>query len=525
MKARHSVCLMMLPMSFLIAAPRLSFSYEEDQGRITGRVISDQGRRVKYAHVQLYRIRGNETVFMREARSDGKGQFVFENIAPGRYRVHAHQTGFLNTGLGQESPEVVVEANREVGPIEIILQTGAAIEGRVVDEDGEPIVQAEVTARRRTEGGFDFASSSQTDDRGVYRISSLPPGNYLVSVSLPTVEGKNSIYSTRYFPGVSSERDAQPISLAAGAEATGIDFSIKPEEGARVVGRIALRKNAKPVVGALVRLSPTSGAPLSTVSGKDGEFQFSGLPEGQYYLQVEPTDGQFLGISQPILVGSQPTTRADVWLDEGGEVSGRVHLVGSRTLEPSRLSLHVQMTMIETPNAVYPYHNSRINPDGTFRFGGLPAGKLRFVLSSSDRRFFLKKVLVNGADLTDSEISLGAGEKIRDIYLLISDEVGEVSGIVTDADEDIGSIRIIMVPEDPAKWGRYENYIHAYTSGTASFSLEGVPSGRYLVFALPSEVPFEGERFIQEYYASATAITVQARRTKEIQVKLLRLRP
>ncbi|HXF04197.1 MAG TPA: hypothetical protein VNM72_02135 [Blastocatellia bacterium] len=52
-------------------------------------------------------------------------------------------------------------------------------------------------------------------------------------------------------------------------------------------------------------------------------------------------------------------------------------MVGNRTLETTQFSLDLRMTMIEMPNAICPRHDGRVNPDGTFRFGGLPPGKFR----------------------------------------------------------------------------------------------------------------------------------------------------
>lgn len=150
----------------------------------------------------------------------------------------------------------------------------------------------------------------------------------------------------------------------------------------------------------------------------------------------------------------------------------------------------------------------------TGRFALAVSHRVNFVLSSSDNHFFLKRVLVKGVDLTDSDISLKASEKIQNVFVVVSDEVREMSGIVTNTDEDVGTIHIVLVPEDPTRWDRLDSYIHAYASGTTSFSLQGVPQGRYLVFAVPLDVPLDGERFIQEHYASARAITVRAQRRR-----------
>src|SRR3954469_5381890 len=58
-----------------------------------------------------------------------------------------------------------------------------AISGHVTDQWGDPVIRARVAAEVRMGGdGTRVVSVSETDDRGEYRISRLPTGNYVVSV-------------------------------------------------------------------------------------------------------------------------------------------------------------------------------------------------------------------------------------------------------------------------------------------------------------------------------------------------------
>ena len=69
-------------------------------------------------------------------------------------------------------------------PIEIRLSRGAAISGRVIDELGDPVVAAQVVAEAAasTTTGFTVAASTETDDRGEYRLGSLQAGTFAVAV-------------------------------------------------------------------------------------------------------------------------------------------------------------------------------------------------------------------------------------------------------------------------------------------------------------------------------------------------------
>src|SRR5437868_15547714 len=65
----------------------------------------------------------------------------------------------------------------------------AVVTGRVLDEDGDPVPDAEVTVWRRkfvfAGPKFEAAGSAQSNDLGEYRIGGLLAGNYYVSASAP----------------------------------------------------------------------------------------------------------------------------------------------------------------------------------------------------------------------------------------------------------------------------------------------------------------------------------------------------
>ncbi|MEO7191036.1 MAG: carboxypeptidase-like regulatory domain-containing protein [Vicinamibacterales bacterium] len=125
--------------------------------------------------------------------ADAEGRFVFRALAAGSYTFSAAATGYLTGNLGQRRPEGagqpfdLVEGQR-TGDLIIRLWRAATIGGTVVDESGHPVGEVSVQIVRRTSAGGRAVLSPQptytrTDDRGVYRRSNLPPGDYLVAVA------------------------------------------------------------------------------------------------------------------------------------------------------------------------------------------------------------------------------------------------------------------------------------------------------------------------------------------------------
>jgi hypothetical protein len=125
---------------------------------------------------------------------------VFRDSPKGNYVVRAPSApGYLVGGYGQNRPYGPVQPitlsadDSKIGDLTIRLWKTSAIGDTVVDETGEPLVGLSVTALRRTLANgmvrLASATTASTDDRGVYRMPTLGPGDYLVAVtaSLTTI--------------------------------------------------------------------------------------------------------------------------------------------------------------------------------------------------------------------------------------------------------------------------------------------------------------------------------------------------
>jgi hypothetical protein len=119
------------------------------------------------------------------------GHFILRDLPPGPYNLTATLAGYSPGAYGRMRPDgpsraLQVHTGERVADVEIRLWRLAAISGRVVDEIGEPAVGVTVRAIRRVRSGTRMswvpAQSAVTDDRGVYRLSGLTPGDYLVAV-------------------------------------------------------------------------------------------------------------------------------------------------------------------------------------------------------------------------------------------------------------------------------------------------------------------------------------------------------
>src|SRR6185503_7050296 len=92
------------------------------------------------------------------------------------------------------------------------LVPGGVITGRVVDSEGQPLIEQHVAvvpaderAQRRPN-----ASGVATDDRGVYRIFGLPAGRYKVSVGDPNFYSgvRPRVVTQTFYPDVTDAAKA-----------------------------------------------------------------------------------------------------------------------------------------------------------------------------------------------------------------------------------------------------------------------------------------------------------------------------
>src|SRR5207247_1818442 len=99
--------------------------------------------------------------------------------------------GFANATHGQRRPggsaqPIAVNDGDRLSDIEIRMWRHSTITGTVIDEAGEPVVGGDVQSYQRVFSGgrrrYSRTGGATTDDRGVYRISGLTPGDYIIAM-------------------------------------------------------------------------------------------------------------------------------------------------------------------------------------------------------------------------------------------------------------------------------------------------------------------------------------------------------
>src|SRR3954464_11712799 len=156
---------------------------------ISGRVLSAEGAPLRRTQVMLLGMGAGG----RGALTDSEGRYSFSGLGAGRYTIRVSRSGYISLSYGQRAPSEPVKPmevtdGQSLAGVDIVLPRGSVITGRVTDEFGEPMLQAQVQALRyqyqpsgervlQPAGGI----SGMTDDLGQFRIYGLNPGEYVIS--------------------------------------------------------------------------------------------------------------------------------------------------------------------------------------------------------------------------------------------------------------------------------------------------------------------------------------------------------
>lgn len=218
---------------------------------ITGRVVSDTtGDPIARARIALTSPSTGE---VRLSDRDGRFTVVVPAVP---FTITAGKTSFASRE---------VRISRAQGLVEIRLQRGAVISGRVLDGNGDPL-RARVVIERKPASGAAASrvAMADTDDRGAYRIGGVPSGAFVVSATAfdeTTQLVVQASYRRLYFPNAASVDEAQEIRGEAGRDYSGIDFIFAVEPLAPPMS-IAMRQQ-------MLSSTPLSAAPATaTVRGR-----------------------------------------------------------------------------------------------------------------------------------------------------------------------------------------------------------------------------------------------------------------
>jgi hypothetical protein len=526
---------------------------------ISGTVsAADTGRPLKRARVVIAGAGAARQA--RSTVSDERGRFQVSGLPAGTYTISATKTGYVDVIFGQRramrnGTPVQIADGQQLSNINLQLPLGGVITGRVLDEDGEPLARSAVSVLRylyiQGERRLVMAGNDQSDDRGLFRVYGLPPGEYFVSAGGPMVErllmrtGPNGFdqeatseatlkidYAPTYYPGTTTLTEASRIKLAIGQELAGIDLQLQTVPMATVRGMVGGASG-----GAMVLLVPDDGAVagpavmrgqgLRSATKEDGTFTITRVPPGRYTVVARENDGrQSAGAArvgiQPLTVAGEDVT-VNLVITAGAQVSGTITLEATSTPVPKNFAgFRVNLAPLEgVPMVGRLARPGEPAEDGTFSITGLMPG--RYVIrASGPSGWTMKSVFVNGREITDAPLDI-KGDNVTDMNVVYTDRITVISGTVRDSKNapSLGAT-VIAFPADSKEWSPQSRRIQAVRADqNGVYRIAALPPGEYLLVAVDDVE--QGDWFDPVYLeavkAGATRLTLAEGEQKTQDVK------
>lgn len=342
------------------------------QGIVVALAISDQ-----------YRSNFRPTRF--RSITDVDGNYRITNVPPGSYDVIAASPTYVPTE-GRKS--LIVNKNETVENIDITLERGGVITGKVTDADGRPVIEERVyiSAKKMTRP-LPYFRNVLTDDRGIYRAYGVPAGSYTVSAGRAATSsaGRGEGGHQRTFhPSAIDPAAATVINVSEGTEAANVDITLGgPARTYTARGRIVDSETSQPMPNTRVGLqvflqNGMSASGNMAESTKTGEFKLENLAPGKYGVYSEPpADSDWHSEAVQFEVTDGDVEGLVIKTSRGATVSGVVVLEGTDDAKV-RANLLASQIVGEIVDAYLgrSHPSSAINPNGSFRFTGLAAGRL-----------------------------------------------------------------------------------------------------------------------------------------------------
>lgn len=320
-------------------------------GRIAGRVV-EKGSKKPVASFQVGTsgIRGGGgMVFagpgqMRSFTADD-GSFVLENVPAGPITLVAQAPGFAEARV----PSVTVEAGKTVENVEIELDRGVRVTGRVTGPDGAPVSGASVRVDNAVRMGAVRAipgpgTNVATDANGEYTIEAIEAGERTLEFA---AQGLLPQSKTVELSGREARVDVQ---LSAGMRVSG---QVVTDAGVPVADADVMASSA--AAGGFGRRTRADGS---------GTFQFDGLAPGRYNFTASKS-GHANGVLRDFDVSAGAAVR--ITMSSGGVIYGRI-----TGLTPEQLNSVTVFASSSTGNA-----NAPADSSGNFRIEGAPTGAVR----------------------------------------------------------------------------------------------------------------------------------------------------
>ncbi len=443
--------------------------------------------------------------------TDDAGRFVFTKLPSGTYSISVSGNGFAVTSFGSGAPRAIsldINDGDRIDRGDLVLPSGAEISGVILDERGNPLKGATVSAWRTTytapgEPRLSFEGQALSDETGDYRIVGLKPGTYFVDAKA------NASIAPTFFPASANADMASPVTVTATAGAAGISIRLLSIPLARVSGSI-VNSQGLPSANFFVLLAPlrddgaqVSGVDLTSDVDAAGKFSVGKVPPGNYLVVVvaksrlemiartgQPAHGvDSEAASQPVTVDGRDVDDLSIRTSPPARLSGKVTLDGNAVDADLAKRLTLSLAQNSGPGGMQSVLNMTYatpGPDGAFSMPAIAGGRL-LRINGLPSGTALRQVLLHGIDVTDEGFDVGSFD-IGDVIVALTSTPSRVTGhVANDQGALVGGASVIVFPAEERHWHLVMTRLvkAVKTDKDGAFSVTALPPGSYFAVAVP----------------------------------------
>jgi hypothetical protein len=477
-------------------------------GSISGHIYQDDGV-TPIANIQVWaESYCSDTYTHTHTAEDGSYSIT---VPSGWYYVEARPTPpyigeYYNNAYNRNAAiPVFVTAPYDTSDIDFILDVGGTISGHVYQEDGfTPIPNMGVIIDGINNG---FGGSATTEVDGSYSLA-LPTGTYNVWAF------GNSEYAAEFYDNAYYEYEATPVSVTVPDDTPSIDFIL--ERGGTISGFV-YDEAGMPLPGVVVSTDYPISGHISNFRGfrtaDDGSYTITGLQPGNYKVQAYTTgyiDEYYDNVYEsseatPVQVTAHSDTPGiNFYLDFGGSISGVVKDDSGSPMVGARIdAFGIDIDY---------YADSCTADDGSYIVAGLRPGSYTVSAEAPGHVPEYYNNVYEHSEATPVLVTVPSNTPNIDFSLEIG---GSISGVVTD-DSDIPIIGA-SVHADGYDVGGY-SYSQTRTDG--SYTITGLRSGNYRVYASASVYIDEYYDNVYDYSEATPVLVVKPNNTSNINFSL-----
>ncbi|MBO0862824.1 MAG: carboxypeptidase regulatory-like domain-containing protein [Chloracidobacterium sp.] len=520
-----------------------SLNANAQTGVISGHVVNEEGAGMPGVTVYLLPVAADRRQTtgrpQNQTATDEDGYFKFTELAQRVYSVAVSSAkGYVQRPVPiserQDGSYYRVGAN-----VTVTMIKGGAINGRVTNAVGEPLISVQVNAAmvRDAEGNPIHGAGRPrfTDDRGIYRMYGLQPGTYVVYTQNRFSGPLRTPYefdAPTYHPS-STRETATEVTVTIAGEVSGVDIRYRGDLGRVVSGVVRGAESSSSYSGIGVSLtSATAGVYLNasnTVRRDDGTIGFSinGVPDGEYEITARRggfnNEEGFISTPRRIAVKGADVDGIELKLLPTGSITGKFAMDAAPAVCESKRKWSWEESLLclryesKPAGAATTRGLSVVNgltEKGEFNVYNLEANRYFFAPRLPNENWYVKAISgpastpagARGAarkpapsDVARNGIALKTGEKASGVTVIIAEGAAGVSGKIAPA-APVGDgsrlparLRVHMVPAEAAAANDVLRYAEVFARSDGSFSFSNIAPGKYWLIAraIPDDEPID----------------------------------